>query len=273
VVVQMSRQVDPAGARTDGLGRLEAGTPVPLYHRIKEDLSLQIRSGSWRPGLEIPSEAELCRHYGVSRGTIRRAVADLVQQGLVCRRQGSGSFVSQPKLEGSVLGSYRQYRKEGAPFDVEARVLRCVRRPAPPEIRRILGIAGDEAVYEVERVRFVQGRPVSLQVSYLPARLCPGLEQRDLAGSHFYDVLQREYGTVFLRAEEFVEPVLADDYVAQQLRVAVGSPLFLVERHSYTFGDRGGDDRGDDRGGDGRVGEFRRGHVRGDLYRYRIDLR
>jgi DNA-binding GntR family transcriptional regulator len=83
---------------------------VPLYHRIKEDLSLQIRSGSWRPGLEIPSEAELCRHYGVSRGTIRRAVADLVQQGLVCRRQGSGSFVSQPKLEGSVLGSYRQYR-------------------------------------------------------------------------------------------------------------------------------------------------------------------
>jgi GntR family transcriptional regulator len=148
-----------------------------------------------------------------------------------------------------------------------------VRRPAPPEIRRILGIAGDEAVYEVERVRFVQGRPVSLQVSYLPARLCPGLEQRDLAGSHLYDVLQREYGTVFLRAEEFVEPVLADDYVAQQLRVAVGSPLFLVERHSYTFGDRGGDDRGDDRGGDGRVGEFRRGHVRGDLYRYRIDLR
>lgn len=246
-------------SRTVGLGRLDPNALIPLYHRIKEDLTLQVRSGSWRPGQEIPSEVELCRHYDVSRGTIRRAIAELVQQGVIHRRQGSGSFVSQPKLEGSVLGSYRQYRKEGVPFDVEARVLRCERRLAPPEIRRILGIDSQEAVYEVERVRFVQRRPVSLQVSYLPARLCPDLESRDLSGAHFYDVLQREYGTIFLRAEEFVEPVLADHYGAEQLRVPHGSPLFLVERHSFTFDDR--------------VGEFRRAHVRGDLYRYRIDLR
>jgi len=245
--------------RTAGLARLDPRGLIPLYHRIMEDLTLQVRSGSWRPGQEIPSEVELCRHYDVSRGTIRRAIAELVQQGLVYRRQGSGSFVSQPKLEGSVLGSYREYRKEGVPFDVDARVLRCERRPTPPEICRILGIDPEEAVYEVERVRFVQRRPVSLQVSYLPARLCPDLESRDLAGAHLYDVLQREYGTIFLRAQEFVEPVLADDYVADQLRVPCGSPLFLVERHSYTFDDR--------------VGEFRRAHVRGDLYRYRIDLR
>jgi GntR family transcriptional regulator len=232
---------------------------VPLYHRIKEDLTLQIRSGIWRPGQEIPSELELCRHYRVSRGTIRQAIADLVQQGLVCRRQGSGSFVSQPKLEGSVLGSYRLYRKEGVPFDVFARVLRCERRATSGEVGRILGLAPDEEVYELERVRFVQDRPVSIQVSYLPARLCPGLESRDLAGAHLYDVLQREYGTIFLRAEEFVEPVLADEYVAGQLQVAAGSPLFLVERHSYLIDDR--------------IGEFRRARVRGDLYRYRIDLR
>jgi DNA-binding GntR family transcriptional regulator len=100
-----------ASSPTQGLARLAAGTPVRLYHRIKEDLTLQIRSGSWRPAQEIPSEVALCRHYRVSRGTIRRAIADLVQQGLVFCRQGRGSFVSQPKLEGSVLGSYRQYMK------------------------------------------------------------------------------------------------------------------------------------------------------------------
>jgi GntR family transcriptional regulator len=254
-----ARGTIPSGRRIEGLARLDPRGLVPLYHRIKEDLSLQIRSGSWRAGQEIPSEVELCRHYRVSRGTIRRAIADLVQQGLVFRRQGTGSFVSQPKLEGSVLGSYRQYRKEGVPFDVEARVLRCERLAPPPEIRRILSLEGDEAVYAVERLRFVQGQPVSVQVSYLPARLCPGLETRDLTGSLLYDVLQREYGTVFLRAEEFVEPVLADDYVAGHLQIPIGAPVFLVERHSYTFDDR--------------PGEFRRGHVRGDLYRYRIDLR
>jgi len=241
------------------LSRLDPDGLVPLYHRIKEDLTLQIRSGAWRPGQEIPSEVELCRHYGVSRGTLRQAIAELVQQGLISRHQGRGSFVSQPKLEGSVLGSYRQYRKEGAPFDVYAQVLRCERRPMPGEVRRILGTAEDEEVYEVERIRFVQGTPVSLQTSFIAARLCPGLETRDLSGAHLYDVLQREYGTVFLRAEEFVEPALADEYVAEQLQIAVSSPLFLVERHSHTFDDR--------------VGEFRRAHVRGDLYRYRIDLR
>jgi len=96
-------------------------------------------------------------------------------------------------------------------------------------------------------------------VSHLPIHLCPRLEQKNLSGEALYDVLQRDYGVTFLRAEEFIEPVLADEYVAGHLRIAVGSPVFLVERWSYVPGDR--------------VGEFRRAHMRGDVYRYRIDLR
>lgn len=162
----------------DRLSRLDPGGLVPLYHRIKEDLTLQ------RP-MRAPRHAE--------------------------------------------------------------------RDPPHPRT------ADDDEVYALERIRYVQGTPVSLQTSHIPARLPPGLETRDVSGAHLFGVLQREYGAVFLRAEEFVEPALADEYVAEQLQVAVGSPLFLGERHCYTFDDR--------------VGEFRRAHVRGDLCRYRIDLR
>jgi GntR family transcriptional regulator len=247
------------GAALPDLARVEPDGLVPLYHRIKEALTLQIRSGAWRPGDEIPSELELCRHYGVSRWTLRQAISELVRQGLVSRRRGRGSFVSQPKLEGNVRGSYHQYLREGVPFDAHARILRCVRRVLGGDISRILRIPDQEDVYQLERIRFAQSTPLSLEDSYIPARLCPGLETKDLSDVYLYEVLRREYGAVFLRAEEYVEPAVADGYVAEHLRVSVGTPLFLIERHSYTLDDR--------------VGEFRRAHVRGDLYRYRMDLR
>jgi GntR family transcriptional regulator len=247
-----------AADKRQTLSALNLAGVVPLHHQVKEDLALQIRAGRLRPDREIPSEPELCRQYGVSRGTIRRALSDLAQQGLIHRKQGLGSFVSRPKFEGSVLGSYQLYMKD-SPLDATSRVIRCQRRTPSREIRRILGVTGRQKVYQLERVRFVQGVPISLQVSHLPVHLCPRLEEKNLSGEALYDVLQREYGVTFLRAEEFIEPVLADEYVAGHLRISVGSPVFRVERWSYGLEDR--------------VGEFRRAHMRGDVYRYRIDLR
>jgi GntR family transcriptional regulator len=248
----------PAG-KTAGLSALETKAGIPLHYQIKEALTLQISTGRWKPDQELPTEEELCRHYAVSRGTVRRSIADLVQQGLVHRKQGRGTFVSSPKLEGSILGSYRMYRDHGVPHDAGARVLRCDRVRASDEIRRLLQVESSAEVYELERIRFVQGVPISLQLSYLPAALCAGLEKEDLTHRHLYDVLRQNYGLSLVRAEEYVEPVLADAYVAEQLGITAGAPVFLVERHSYTFGDV--------------IAEFRRANMRGDLYRYRIDLR
>jgi len=235
-----------------------SGGTLPLCRKIREDLAVKIRSGQWRVDEEIPSEAALCLRYGVSRGTIRQALAELVQQGLIYRRQGRGSFVQRPKLEGSVLGSYRLYMSR-APLDARSHVLLCRSRPASKEVQRALGLTEREGIYELQRIRYVNGTPISLQVSYLPAGLCPGLEKVDLSKEALYTILEREYGVVFQRAEEFIEPVLADARVARYLHIPRGSPVFLVERTSYMADDR--------------VGEFRRGHMRGDLYRYRIDLR
>ncbi len=235
---------------------------APLFRRIGADLSVQIRSGRWRVDQEIPSETQLCQHYGVSRGTVRQALADLVQQGLIHRKQGRGSFVRRPKLEGSVLGSYHQYMSK-VPLDARSHVLMCRRRKPPARVQQILGLPEGDLVYELHRIRYVNAMPISLQVSYLPARLCPGLREADLsvdlAKETLYNVLERQYGVTFLRAEEFLEPVLADAHVAQHLHIPCHAPVFLVERTSYMADDR--------------AGEFRRAHMRGDIYRFRIDLR
>jgi len=230
---------------------------APRYHQVYQELHLRIRSGRWLPGDPIPSEAELCKLFGVSRGTIQRAVRDLVEQGLLRRERGRATYVCSPKLEGSVLASYQDSITR--PHDAGAEVIRCDRVAPSEEISRIMALEPGEAVYELERLRFVRDVPLSLQLSYLPASLCPNLENCELGDIHLHDVLQNEYNVSFLKAEEFVEPARPDAYVANLLRINGDHPVFYVERLSYVFG--------------GRIGEFRRAYMRGDLYRLRIELR
>jgi len=247
-------------ARLQGLAPLELQEFAPLYHQITETLTRQIHSGRWRSNDELPSEAGLCAHFGVSRGTLRRALDDLERQGLIDRRQGRGTFVAPPKFEGSVLGSYRNYRGGAAlPHDPESRLLGIDRRRASPDLQRLLGLKPRDPVFEVRRLQFMGGNPITVSASFLPAALCPDLDRLDLEHEFFYGVLESRYGLAFLRAEEFLEPAVADEYVARHLEVPEGTPVFRVERHTYLVGDR--------------PAEFRQAHMRGDRYRYRIDLR
>jgi len=246
-------------SRLEGLDVLVPEVVSPLYHQIKETITRQIVSGRWRPGHELPSETDLCAHFGVSRGTLRRALDDLQNRGLIVRRQGRGTFVESPKFEGSVLGSYRNFTGGALPHDQVSRLLGIERRRASVDLQRLLQLDKRDYVYEVRRVQFMGGLPITLSTSFIPAALAPGLDKSDLEHELLYNLLEQRFGLVFLRAEEFLEPVIADEFVAQTLEVPEGTPVFLVERHSFVVGDK--------------PGEFRQAYMRGDRYRYRIDLR
>ena len=243
----------------EDLARLAPDVVSPLYHQIKESVTRQIVSGRWLSGHALPSETDLCTHFGVSRGTLRRALDDLVNQGLIVRHQGRGTFVAQPKFEGSVLGSYSNYRIGALPHDPVSRLLGIERKRASPDIQGLLALGPRDDVYEVSRIQFMEGVPITLSNSFIPTALAPGLDKADIEHEHFYGLLEQRYGLAFLRAEEFLEPVIADEFVSKHLEVAQGAPVFLVERHSFLVGDT--------------PGEFRRAYMRGDRYRYRIDLR
>ena len=242
-----------------GLATLEPEVVSPLYHQIKENITRQVVSGRWLSNYELPSEADLCAHFGVSRGTLRRALGDLENQGLIVRRQGKGTFVAEPKFEGSVLGSYRNYRVGAVPHDQVSRLLGIDRLHASPDMQRILQLGKRDYVYEVRRIQFMEGVPITLSTSFIPAGIAPGLDKLDIEQEHIYGLLEQRYGLVFRRAEEFLEPVIADDVIARHLELPQGAPVFLVERHSYLADDE--------------PAEFRQAYMRGDRFRYRIELR
>lgn len=252
---------DPArvDAPVEDLDRFEPQPAVALHHQIKEDLFLHLRSGRWPPGFEIPSEETLRRHYGVSRGTLRRAIADLVSEGYIERHRGRGSFVSRPKLESGIVASYKSFRVDGPPLDAGGRVLACHRMRAAKDVAAMLGRPPGTSIWHLERVRFTKRQPVSLQTSFIPTALCPDLARHDLKSRHLVDVLRDEYGVQLVSAIEYVEPTIADGYARRALSVPARAPLFQIERITYTTGEE--------------VAEYRRALLRGDVYRYRIELR
>ncbi len=232
---------------------------LALHHQVKEDLLLRLRSGSWPPGSEIPPEPALCKHYGVSRGTLRRAIGDLVNEGYLERYRGRGTFVSPPKLESRFAGSFGRFTVIGPSLEPRSRVLFCRRQRAAEAVAAVLGVQRREPVWHLERVRLAGERPAALQASYLPCALFPELSRQALDRRFLLDIMTEVYAVPLLRAVEVVDPTRADAYAAKALGIRVGTPLFRVERRTYSTEDR--------------VVEYRVSVLRGDIFRYRTEFR
>ena len=260
-------QTSPASLTASASRRAEAAPLAPfrqrpaiaLHHQIKEDLFLKLRSGDWPPGFELPSEEALCAHYAVSRGTVRRAVADLVAEGYIERHRGRGSFVCQPKLESGVVGAYNRFSVVGPRLDPGGRVLFCRKARASRQVATVLQIDPGDPVWHFERVRFTDGHPMSVQTSFMPVAMCPELVRKDLATHHLVELLRERHGIHLGSATETIDPTVADAWVARHLDIRVGTPLFQIERTTCTLS--------------GAVAEYRHAVLRGDVYRYRIELR
>jgi GntR family transcriptional regulator len=200
------------------------GPGVTLYGQIEDWLAGEIAVGALVPGDRLPTEHDLAEWFGVSRMTLRHALAELARRGLVTRTTGrhGGTFVAAPKLEQdltTLAGFSEQLRRAG--MVAGARVLSALLRPAGPAAAAALQIGEDDEVYEIRRIRLADGRPIVLE----------RLESR-LDGS-LYELLEVRYGLRPHRARESLEPVTAGVREAEALEVAEGAPLMLVERTAY----------------------------------------
>jgi GntR family transcriptional regulator len=213
----------------------------PLYRQIRDRLVHSLQSGEWRPGEAIPSEIELAARYGVSQGTVRKAIDALATENLVVRRQGRGTFVASHHEARAQIRFLRLRPDEGGePRQPSSRFLECRRLRAPQEIARALDAKPGDSVVMIRRLLEFDGTPTVLEEIWLPGATFRGLtaERLNAYSGPFYALLEAEFGTRMVRASERLRAVPAGEPEAQALGVAVGEPLLLVDRVSSTYGDR-----------------------------------
>jgi GntR family transcriptional regulator len=215
---------------------LERSNPVPLYYQLKEVLRQQIKSGHLAPNTAIPSEPELVASYQVSRATVRQALTELVNEGLLYRMHGKGTFVREPRLEEHVneLSSLtREIQQRGKrPGGI---LLLSELTRGPDAVRQRLKLAEDEQVIRLERLRTADGQPIAYEVDYVPYQRASSLYQRvkEVGEGSLYQLLASE-GMVPATVEQSVTADHAQVREAEVLRVSMGEAVMRVQ--STTFG-------------------------------------
>lgn len=209
---------------------------APAHAGIARWLTDLIGRGDLVPGDRLPREDTFAAALGVSRMTLRQALATLEGKGTLERKSGrlGGTFVREPRIEcdlTGIAGFTEQMRR--ANLRAGARLVSAATVPANATVAAALSIQRCESVHQIIRVRTARREPLAIERSHFPVGPFPDLLDHGLSGS-LYTVLARDYGQRPASAVESLEPVIARDDEAHLLQVEVGAPLMLITRTAYT---------------------------------------
>ena len=226
-----------------------------LYSRVETVLAGEIADRTLKVGDQLPTEDSLITRFGVSRITVRRAVQNLVSRGLVEIRRGKGTFVAAPKithdlreLSGFVEDMHALGRKP------TARVIGREIVTADATVASQLALTRGERVVRIRRVRLADGVPLSFDETYLPLEIGKKIITNDLKIEPIFSLLERKYNIPLIEAEYKLDAVAAEKEVARALKMKPRSPIFRIERTSYSTGSRPVD--------------YEKLHYRGDLVQF-----
>jgi GntR family transcriptional regulator len=233
-------------------------TGIPLYVQVRDQLREQF--AQLEPGTMIPTEQELERRFRVSRITIRKAIHDLVAEGLLRRRQGRGTFIEEPKIthELDAITSWTE-QLEALGYSPRTVNLEMERVPAPKRIAVALNLSEGDELVVVRRLRLADEKPISFMVNYLPAHLVPDFEERFGGFESLYQVLEAQYGLVPAVAIDTVETRAATDAESAALKIEPWAPVLTVTRVSHLESNM--------------PLEMTTAVSRGDRYKYQVTLR
>jgi len=232
---------------------------VPRYHRIADALRARIRDGVLAPGSRLPNQRRLAQEFGVTLMTLRQALEVLERERLIARRHGLGTFVASPSIDYDILQLRRLAGDLTAQGEavltrfLRARFTRWDRRAA-----EALGLGARGRLFVLERVRLVDGHPMSLQRSFLPRALGEEVAKADLEVTPLHQVLEFKLGITIARARETISTIRIGRREARELGCPAGQPAFFSERVSY--------------GADGAAVVFDRVYIPGDRFRITREL-
>ena len=209
-------------------------------------------------GEAIPSERQLSVDLGVSRLTVRAALDDLVREGYLERRQGAGTFVSEPKIaqELTMTSFTEDMRQRG--MEPSSRTLELKSVPAGARLGRLLHVSPSEQVTVVRRLRYADRETMAIEELHVSEALIPGLTAKELEERSFYELLAERFGIVVVGGSQSIEPTVTNEDESTALGVPLHSPAFLFERTT--------------RAADGTIVEYVRSIYRGDRYRLVSEL-
>lgn len=230
----------------------------PLYIQFEAQIRARIESGVWKPGDRIPSERDLMKLASVSRATVRQTLAKLVDQKLLEKIVGKGTFVRPPRYEQHLTNVYSfsaQLRALG--YDLIDQILRAEIIDATPDIAARLHLNISAQVIYIRRLRFLRGTPMMVNIAYLPANDFPGLIEK-LPDHSLYELMAYEYDYPVIAATDYFDAIGADANIAALLQLSPGTSIMSVERIATTH--------------DARVIHHGYNYIRGDMCRFRSDM-
>jgi GntR family transcriptional regulator len=214
---------------------VDPGSHLPLHAQVEESLLRSLASGALPPGTRLPSEDSLIESYAVSRTTIRTAIQSLLARGLIEIRRGKGTFVTEPAITQELTeltGFVEDMEKLGRRPSAQVLDRRMV--AASETVARQLGLQRGVAVARIQRVRLADGVPLSFDETYLPAGLGEKIMADDLENQPIFTLLEQKYSTPLLEAEYRLAAVASHGTVARALGISAGSPIFLIERTTFS---------------------------------------
>ena len=210
---------------------IDFNSAIPFYYQLQQKLEVRINSGEWEPGQKLPSESNLCDHFGVSRTVVRQALNGLASNNLIETQKGRGSFVATPKHTWQLMQSLSGFQEntiaQGQTIRTQVLALEIV--SATGEIGEYLKLDVGAPVIMLKRLRFVDEEPIVVVTTYLPESLCPNLVDEDFTRQSLYDVLAAKYDLVISEGIRSIEAVNASAELAEQLQLEDGAALSLLK--------------------------------------------
>lgn len=237
---------------------LDKQSPIPIYLQIEEQLKARILAGEFEVGTAIPSERELTENFGVSRMTLRQAVTNLVNDGLLYREKGRGTFVASPKVEQPLNGltSFTEDMKARG-MSPSNKLITFKKIEPEADIAEKLGLSSGEEVFSVKRIRYADDKPMAIERTFLPVKLFPQLTEEALKGS-LYSIIEEQQLKIS-HASQRMEAALVKKEDAELLKIGMPSAILMMERVSYLA--------------DGKPFEVVRSTYRADRYKFITDIK
>ncbi|MBV7504160.1 GntR family transcriptional regulator [Bacillus sp. sid0103] len=207
---------------------------VPFYKQLKNQILEEIKSGKLKHGDKLPSERELAEQFQISRMTARHTLSILEREGVVERRVGAGTFINNKKIEMDFV-TFNSFTKNMLSKGLipSTQILSIRKMEANANLAQKLKLAVGEGMIVIRRLRLVDETPISIEESFLPEKLCPGLDKMITDNDSLYEILEREYGIVLVMAKEYMQVTVSDEGESKLLKIRLESPCILQESVAF----------------------------------------